>query len=223
MFHIDPNYFTQQLYPLQDKVLKLISAENTGFYLTGGTALARHYLTHRFSDDLDFFTNLNPQFSLWCEQIAYTISSYGDWQSRVTLRHQYFMRIFVQEAGVELKLEFVNDVPSRVGEVWQHPILGRLDTLENIFANKLTAVVDRRASKDIADIWAMCVKQKLSIPNAISGAQSKAVGIYPVAIADVLFNVTRADWEAVRWISAPDPDQYIRELKMLAESLILVE
>jgi len=27
------------------------------FYLTGGTALAEFYLKHRFSDDLDFFTN----------------------------------------------------------------------------------------------------------------------------------------------------------------------
>ena len=29
----------------------------TGFYLTGGTALGRCYLNHRYSDDLDFFVN----------------------------------------------------------------------------------------------------------------------------------------------------------------------
>lgn len=220
---VDHRYFVEQLYPLQDQVLKLITEQNTDFYLTGGTALSRGYLSHRFSDDLDLFTNLDPQFGMWCEQIASTLSVHQEWQARTTIRQQYFMRIFVQEAGTELKLEFVNDVPSRVGEVWMHPTLGRLDTLENILANKLTAVLDRRAPKDLADIWAMCVGHHLSIPEAITGAQSKAVGISPVGIANALFNVTHADWEAVRWTTPPDPDQYIRELKALAESLILVE
>ncbi|PIP31376.1 hypothetical protein COX24_03940 [bacterium (Candidatus Gribaldobacteria) CG23_combo_of_CG06-09_8_20_14_all_37_87_8] len=33
------------------------------FYLTGGTALAEFYLKHRFSEDLDFFSEkeVNPQ------------------------------------------------------------------------------------------------------------------------------------------------------------------
>lgn len=223
MMSVDHSYFIHKLYPLQDSVLTLITAQDTGFYLTGGTALARAYLNHRYSDDLDFFTNLNPQFGLWSEQIAFALSRETSWQTRVTLRQQYFVRIFVQEADVELKLEFVNDVPSRVGEVWLHPTLGRLDTLENILANKLNAVIDRRAPKDLADIWALCMERSLSIPDAIHGAQSKAVGISPVGIASALFSVTYADWEAVRWITPPDPDQYIRELKTLAESLILVE
>lgn len=50
-------YFTE-LYPLQDQVLHLITQAQTGFYLTGGTALSRGYLQHRFSDDLDLFTNM---------------------------------------------------------------------------------------------------------------------------------------------------------------------
>jgi len=32
------------------------------FYLTGGTVLSRAYLNHRYSDDLDFFVNQNPNF-----------------------------------------------------------------------------------------------------------------------------------------------------------------
>lgn len=58
----DKAYYFEQLYPLQDQVLSLIDAQKTGFYLTGGTALARCYLQHRFSDDLDLFVNLNPEF-----------------------------------------------------------------------------------------------------------------------------------------------------------------
>jgi len=48
-------FYTESLYPFQDGVLKLINALKTPFYLTGGTAISRHYYNHRYSDDLDFF------------------------------------------------------------------------------------------------------------------------------------------------------------------------
>jgi len=43
----------------QQKVLEVISCSKDicqNFYLTGGTALAEFYLQHRFSEDLDFFS-----------------------------------------------------------------------------------------------------------------------------------------------------------------------
>ncbi|MCX6791217.1 MAG: nucleotidyl transferase AbiEii/AbiGii toxin family protein [Candidatus Gribaldobacteria bacterium] len=55
----------------QQKVLEIISQSKDicqNFYLTGGTALAEFYLQHRFSEDLDFFSEneVDPQtiFSL---------------------------------------------------------------------------------------------------------------------------------------------------------------
>lgn len=44
-------FYFEQLYPLQDLALALIQQQDTGFYLTGGTAVSRVYLHHRFSDD----------------------------------------------------------------------------------------------------------------------------------------------------------------------------
>ena len=64
-----PDFYFKQLYPLQDQVLSLIRQVDTGFYLTGGTAASRGYLQHRFSDDLDFFVNDDPRFSLWVERL----------------------------------------------------------------------------------------------------------------------------------------------------------
>lgn len=50
----------------QKLVLKAVVQEGnlSGFYLSGGTALACYYLHHRFSDDLDFFTfeEIDPIF-----------------------------------------------------------------------------------------------------------------------------------------------------------------
>jgi predicted nucleotidyltransferase component of viral defense system len=51
------NHYLNSLYPLQDSVLNLLGKVSGAFYLTGGTALGRFYLNHRFSDDLDFFLN----------------------------------------------------------------------------------------------------------------------------------------------------------------------
>jgi len=58
----------------------------------------------------------------------------------VGLRDQRFVRFSVTEGNLTLKIELVNDVRSRVGQVSIHPVLGRVDTAENILANKLTAL-----------------------------------------------------------------------------------
>ncbi|MEK6794959.1 MAG: nucleotidyl transferase AbiEii/AbiGii toxin family protein [Spirochaetota bacterium] len=45
--------YENTLYPLQNKVCRLVEESGTPFYLTGGTALSRCYYHHRYSDDLD--------------------------------------------------------------------------------------------------------------------------------------------------------------------------
>ena len=128
----------------------------------------------------------------------------------------------VQE-DINLKIEMVNDVPSRVGDPWMHPTLGRIDTAKNILANKITAVLDRTAPKDLADIWGLCYKMNFSLNEAISGTKGKAAGVFPVDLARVLCSVTRSDWELVRWVNAPDPDDFIHQLGLLGKGLIFPE
>jgi len=52
----------RKLYQTQDKVLHSLKGGLSSFYLTGGTALGRFYLNHRFSEDLDFFLNNSDAF-----------------------------------------------------------------------------------------------------------------------------------------------------------------
>ncbi len=136
------------------------------------------------------------------------------------LREERYVRLNLVLADLMLKIEMVNDVPSRVGEPWLHPELGRIDTAENILANKITAVLDRAAPKDLADIWGLCYQQGLSLSEAITGAQGKAAGVFPVDLARVLCSVTRSDWELVRWINPPIPDQFFAELNALGKGLL---
>jgi hypothetical protein len=87
-----------------------------------------------------------------------------------------------------------------------------LDCAENILANKITALLDREEPKDLADIWGFCQLKGLSLEEAISSAQGKAAGVFPADLARLLCSATKADWEAVRWIKAPQADEYLMDL-----------
>lgn len=216
-------YYFDILYPLQDQTLNLINDIDTDFYLTGGTASSRAYLSHRFSDDLDLFVNDDDRFGLWTERIIQGINRQPDWQCQVLLKEERFARLNVVRGNLVLKTELINDVPARVGEVRQHPILGRIDSPENILANKVTALLDREEPKDFADIWGFCYKMGLSLKAAITNAESKAAGIFPADLARLLLSVTEEDWKAVRWIEAPPVTQYIEQLNNLGEKLLLLK
>jgi hypothetical protein len=182
----DGTFYFDRLYPLQDQVLALLRQIETGFYLTGGTAASRGYLNHRFSDDLDLFVNDDRRFGLWADRLVAALTSRAGWTAEVTLREERFVRINLDGSGVLLKLELVDDVPAHVGTLTDHPILFRLDSAENILANKLTALVDRSEPKDLADVWGFCCKLGLSIDDALVGARSKAAGLFAPDVARVL-------------------------------------
>ena len=216
----DHSFYFDRLYPLQDRVLAAIDQLGTAFYLTGGTATSRGYLQHRFSDDLDLFVNDDPQFGLWTERI---ITALGGLEGTLAigLRDQRFVRVSFRHQDVDLKIEMVSDVPARVGTAYHHPTLGQLDTAENILANKLTALLGRQEPKDLADVWGLCTRHGLSLSPALEGAQGKAVGLFAPDVARVLLGATSDDWALVRWITAPDADQFVAELQQLGENLLL--
>lgn len=215
-----PNPITQ-LYAFQDQVLRLIQSLETGFYLTGGTALSRGYLNHRYSEDLDFFVNDDENFLLWSERIIQALSSARFERVEVISRSSRYINLVVREKDLSLKIELVNDVPSRVGSVATHPALGRIDSLGNILANKVSALVSRDEPKDLADIWALCCVKSLSLSEAIRGAQSKAAGLFPADIARRLLLASESDWNAILWIDAPDVSVFLDQLHTLGEELLL--
>ncbi|HLA06252.1 MAG TPA: nucleotidyl transferase AbiEii/AbiGii toxin family protein [Anaerolineales bacterium] len=214
-------FYFDVLYPFQDLVLKVVNGMDTDFYLTGGTASSRGYLQHRFSDDLDFFLNDDDRFGLWVERVINSLIQVDDWKCQVLMKEERFARLNLTAKEVALKLEFVNDVPARVGEIQTHPVLGRMDSAENILANKVTAALDRDEPKDLADIWGFCCQKEISLKDAITNAQSKAAGVFPADLGRVLCSASRADWEAIRWINAPPAETFIEQLIKLGEGLLL--
>lgn len=212
--------YQEKLYPFQDEVLQSIQNKEHEFYLSGGTASSRVYLHHRYSDDLDFFANDHPDFLLWANRVIQQLAKDSRWSCEVLLKEARFVRLFLKKDLLDLKLEFINDVPARVGEITVHEKLGRVDSAENIFANKITAIIDRRAPKDYADIWGFCKKMKLSIGEAIHNAQSKAAGVFPPDLARVLLDANESDWQAVKWIQKPSAKTFVADLHQLGNDLL---
>jgi len=145
-------YYSKKLYPVQDEIFKLIPSDK--FYLTGGTCLSRFYYNHRYSDDLDFFFDgkkySKGTFEKECDQIRNIIS--GKFKIINVLDDEYFKRIIVVRENVELKIEFIFEPVTTIGKKKSfHNIL--LDTKENIVANKLTTIYNRKTNKDYIDLY----------------------------------------------------------------------
>jgi len=120
------------------------------FYLTGGTALSRFYLNHRYSDDLDFFVNHSSTFQDDVRKIVKLLGNHFVIDKSASLETPEFVRIWITEK-FRMKVEFINDV----SEYWGKSIRTEkalIDNPANILANKLTALLSRDEPKDIFDI-----------------------------------------------------------------------
>lgn len=207
-------YYDKILYPLQDKVLPVFT--DSPFYLTGGTALSRGYYKHRYSDDLDYFVNYHSNFQIIAGLIIEKLMNrFSDLE--IDYRGEFFYRIFV---GTErLKIELVNDVPSHIGSLFNHPTLGAIDSKENILANKITAVVNRSLPKDVADIYFL-LKDGLSIKQSLLDANSKAAGISPLFVAKIFaeFDYSLIA-EEIKWITPVSSDAIRNYFNNLARAI----
>jgi len=160
----------KKLYELQDRVLKRVFEVEDEFYLTGGTALSRFYQEKRYSDDLDFFTNSSTRFNFAVKNILAELSKEFNIENELDSRD--FVRIKID--GL-LQVDFVND---RVPRYKEPNILEngyKIDTIENILSNKITAVIGRDNPKDIFDIYLINKYYTIDWKEILDSAQDKSV------------------------------------------------
>lgn len=213
------NYYLNILYPLQDKVLNLIGSLPVDFYLTGGTALSRAYLNHRYSDYLDFFVNNSDNFKTWVEIIVGNLPKLNI-KFEITQADEGFSRIFIYENQCTLKLDFVNDVMFR-SEV---PVLTKLyrltDTPVNILSNKVSAL-GRLAAKDVVDIVYIAQKLSFEWPLIISEAFEKDMWVNPVETAKILDEFPIQKLIEINWIDeTPDIRWFETQLKVIIKDIL---
>ena len=131
----------------QKKITAMVTKEFDDYYLTGGTALA-FYLNHRFSEDLDFFSqkyrNEDPgrimdfinkktgfEFKLEAEQ-----NSPGLIPMKV-----YFLEL---KKNCVLKIDFVQDFEKNIEK-----IKSGLHSIKDIYYRKIVAAIGETKKQDI--------------------------------------------------------------------------
>lgn len=210
----------RKLYQTQDKVLLALKPVLSSFYLTGGTALGRFYLQHRFSEDLDFFMNKNDSFNATLKNVEKTLIDNFSLLKNQSVVYNDFVRYYVEDKETVLKIEFVNDIEYRCGIPGTYQY-GFIDTPVNILTNKLTAIVGRDEPKDVFDIFSIASHYRFNWMRIFNEVRNKAIvneidveqriRSFPVQL------LQNADWH----ILPVDPDQVNTAIQTIAKDFFL--
>jgi predicted nucleotidyltransferase component of viral defense system len=159
------------LTPDQEKLfvsLSVIKEFTDNFYFTGGTALSVVYLSHRTSDDLDFFSDqLVPldKVSVWINEITASRCLKPPRYEKTADRNIFYLPL-----SPELKIEFTYyPYPNLEAKTEYRGI--RTDSLKDIAVNKLLALVDRNEPKDFYDLFYLI--PKIPVSELVDGVQKK--------------------------------------------------
>lgn len=204
-----------ELYKLQDEVLDIFFTIEHSFYLTGGTALNRFYKEIRFSEDLDFFSNDSVNFDIDMDNIIELFED-KNINYEVNVRSRDFFRIFVFEDDIKLKIDFVND---RVKHIKRLNVKNSivLDNLENIFANKITALIGRDEAKDVIDIWLLYKFFEFDFKEIVKFAREKMFFSYEDLV--YRFYTFPLDWvDGVDFVEPSYKELFLKEYKKMCEN-----
>lgn len=210
-----------KLYKLQDRAIAALQDVLQGFYLTGGTALDRFYLHHRYSEDLDFFINAADDYNIRVNSIFRKLKSSFNLDESLTLEADTYTRFYLAELP-KLKIEIVNDVPERWGE--SNTAMGiEIDNPANILSNKLGCIISRDEPKDVFDIVSLAETYSFNWKDVYSQAIKKQI-ISETDIAMRLHNFP-VQWLAeVSWSRKPNNLEYIaQQLKTIADDFIFAQ
>jgi len=157
-----------RLYKLQDDVLREVFSITKSFYLTGGTALHRFYYDIRYSDDLDFFC-IDEFFVYTIREIISSLNKKFDIKLEVDA--QFFKLLYINN----LKVDFVDThFEPHFGDFLKNDGFV-IDSKENIFVNKITAIMGRDEEKDIADFYFLKTRENYNIKDYLEKAKEKLI------------------------------------------------
>ncbi|MFO7885436.1 MAG: nucleotidyl transferase AbiEii/AbiGii toxin family protein [Desulfobacteraceae bacterium] len=199
----------------------MIEGLNVSFYLTGGTALSRCYLNHRYSDDLDFFVNANPDFRRETQAVIDKLKQKNDWKVDIGLVSDSFVRLAIESNGVYLKVDFVNDIQYHKGDFQNNSVFKKVDNWSNILSNKLCAL-SRMDAKDVVDILFIASKYEFFWDEIFEDAKEKDLWVEPVEISKIIKTFPEDQLASIKWTSRVDIKALTDKIRTLHKDIFLV-
>lgn len=126
------------------------------FFFTGGTALAEFYFQHRFSEDLDFFS----EYEFDTKRLLASISTISKKVKSEKLEQQSLtgQEVFFFYMGKEVvKVDFAYFPFSHLGVFKKHGNLN-ISSMEDICINKMHAITTRNRARDYLDLY-LCLQK----------------------------------------------------------------
>lgn len=157
---------------LQQEVLNSFFSQPIGksYFLTGGTALSGFYFYHRESIDLDLFTfepiEVEPIRQIF-EDIAAKFHLSYDHRVATEGYHKFFLT----GKKEELKIDLVKEQKVHFGKIKTFGKV-RVDSIENIGSNKITAIFNRSEAKDFIDLYFILEKKLFTFAKLLQDACS---------------------------------------------------
>lgn len=140
---------------------------------SGGTALNAVYEKFRLSEDLDFLSRELLPGDYLLTHIRAIAKKFG--VTKIEESHKFNRnQFFIQKGKNSLKLEIVYYPfpPLRKPKLLREFAL-RVDSLEDLAANKAHALFERIEPKDVIDVYVILKKLKISIPALLKLTQKK--------------------------------------------------
>lgn len=175
---------TGRLTDAQRDALDVLAGLKPPFSLTGGAALAAVYLGHRATRDLDLFFHDVEALGRLPDEAVHLLRE-GGFDPRIQERFATFTRILARREGEVVVVDLVADpvptleppVEQRIGRELVH-----VDTLREIMANKLCALLGRSELRDLVDLRAL-LDRGHALPPALHDASQKDSGFSPLQLA----------------------------------------
>ncbi len=159
--------------PLQQKIVDGFKQTRLvrDFYLSGGTLLAVRYLGHRNSYDLDFFANHSFTFPSVEKEVAKLAT-----EAKLTVSEVRHIadrwEWELGDGGEKTKFELVwyDFKPLERRVFWQGIMI---DSLTDITANKMMAMMERHEPKDIFDLYYILKKTGWTVTRLLKLLKQK--------------------------------------------------
>lgn len=203
---------------LQQDFLNEFFSRESRFFLSGGAVLVS-FFGHRETHDLDLFTlenEIDHGFAIAVDAAR----SLGAVVEPVQTSPD-FRRVLITGTDESILVDLVREYVFQVN-VEKKEINGlRVDSLEEIFANKLCALLSRSEIRDLIDVHEL-EKAGFSLEAALSAAGKKDLGLTPAQLSWVLSQIKIGDTKELQSaVSSAGLKEYLTDLILKLQKLAL--
>ena len=158
------------------------------FYFSGGTALSEYYLKHRYSEDLDFFSETEIESADLNMFLTIHKKDFGAKQIQYTQSFNRNIFFITYEKDQNLKVEFTYYPFMRLEEGLEEGSL-QIDSALDIAVNKAFTLTQQARGRDYFDLFILCQKYEFDFLNLIKKARQKFD--YPINYLELGKNLTK--------------------------------